>query len=222
MKSTSKNSNYISALRFNWLTSIYDPFIRWTIREKKFKRRLLEQTNILPGHKVLDLGCGTATLTIKIKNACPEANVFGLDGDPKVLKIASAKAAKANIAIQLNQGISFNLPYTDNKFDTVVSSLFFHHLTRENKLRTMTEIKRVLKPAGELHLVDWGKPQNFLMRAAFYLVQMLDGFETTADNVAGLLPELIRTSKFENVYEINQLMSIFGTLSYYKAVKPKP
>ena len=126
------------------------------------------------------------------------------------------------ITIQLNQGISFNLPYADNKFDQIVSSLFFHHLTRENKLRTMAEIKQVLKPAGELHLVDWGKPQNFLMRAAFYLVQMLDGFETTADNVAGLLPELIRTSKFENVYEINQLMSIFGTLAFYKAVKPKP
>ena len=217
MKSTSRNSNYISALRFNWLTSIYDPLIRWTIREEKFKRTLLEQTNILPGHNVLDLGCGTATLTLKIKNACPEANVFGLDGDPNVLNIASAKAVKANIAIQLNQGMSFNLPYTDNKFDTVVSSLFFHHLTRENKLRTMAEIKRVLKPTGELHLVDWGKPKNFLMRAAFYLVQMLDGFETTADNVAGLLPELLRASTFKNVRVTNQLMTIVGTLSYYRA-----
>jgi len=217
MKSTSGNSNYISALRFNWLTSIYDPLIRWTIRGEKFKRKLLEQTNILPGHKVLDLGCGTATLTLKIKNACPEANVFGLDGDPNVLKIANAKAVKANIAIQLNQGMSFNLPYTDNKFDTVVSSLFFHHLTRENKLRTMAEIKRVLKPTGELHLVDWGKPKNFLMRAAFYLVQMLDGFETTADNVAGLLPELLRASTFKNVRVTNQLMTIVGTLSYYRA-----
>lgn len=217
MKSTSRNSNYISALRFNWLTSIYDPLIRWTIREEKFKRTLLEQTNILPGHNVLDLGCGTATLTLKIKNACPEANVFGLDGDPNVLNIASAKAVKANIAIQLNQGMSFNLPYTDNKFDTVVSSLFFHHLTRENKLLTMAEIKRVLKPTGELHLVDWGKPKNFLMRAAFYLVQMLDGFETTADNVAGLLPELLRASTFKNVRVTNQLMTIVGTLSYYRA-----
>ena len=217
MKSPSRNSNYISALRFNWLTSIYDPLIRWTIRGEKFKRKLLEQTNILPGHKVLDLGCGTATLTLKIKNACPEANVFGLDGDPNVLKIASAKAVKANIAIQLNQGMSFNLPYTDNKFDTVVSSLFFHHLTRENKLRTMAEIKRVLKPTGELHLVDWGKPKNFLMRAAFYLVQMLDGFETTADNVAGLLPELLRASTFKNVRVTNQMMTIVGTLSYYRA-----
>ena len=217
MKSPSRNSNYISALRFNWLTSIYDPLIRWTIRGEKFKRKLLEQTNILPGHKVLDLGCGTATLTLKIKNACPEANVFGLDGDPNVLKIAGAKAVKANIAIQLNQGMSFNLPYTDNKFDTVVSSLFFHHLTRENKLRTMAEIKRVLKPTGELHLVDWGKPKNFLMRAAFYLVQMLDGFETTADNVAGLLPELLRASTFKNVRVTNQLTTIVGTLSYYRA-----
>jgi len=217
MKSTSGNSNYISALRFNWLTSIYDPLIRWTIRGEKFRRTLLEQTNILPGHKVLDLGCGTAILTLKIKNACPEANVFGMDGDPKVLKIATAKAVKANIAIQLNQGMSFNLPYTDNKFDTVVSSLFFHHLTRENKLRTMAEIKRVLKPTGELHLVDWGKPKNSLMRAAFYLVQMLDGFETTADNVAGLLPELLRASTFKNVRVTNQLMTIVGTLSYYRA-----
>ena len=40
---------------------------------------------------MLDLGCGTATLTISIKKASPEAEVVGFDGDPEILKIAKAK-----------------------------------------------------------------------------------------------------------------------------------
>jgi ubiquinone/menaquinone biosynthesis C-methylase UbiE len=86
--------------------------------------------------------------------------------------------------------MAFELPYPDASFDRVISSLLFHHLTRENKERTLREVFRVLRPGEELHVADWGKAQNWPMRVAFLLVQMLDGFETTADNVNGLLPEL--------------------------------
>lgn len=57
-------SDIIPALRFRWLTQFYDPLIAATLREEKFKKRLAEQAQIKPGHRVLDLGCGTATLMI--------------------------------------------------------------------------------------------------------------------------------------------------------------
>jgi hypothetical protein len=69
-------------------------------------------------------------------------------------------------------------------------------------------------------VADWGKAQNKLMRMAFLLVQMLDGFETTADNVRGLLPQFFRAAGFEEVEESARYMTIVGTLSLHRARKP--
>jgi hypothetical protein len=58
------------------------------------------------------------------------------------------------------------------------------------------------------------------MRLAFLFVQFLDGFETTADNVSGLLPEIIGKAGFEDVQETTRYMTMFGTLSIYRARRP--
>ncbi len=64
-----ESSFYIPALRFRWLTRFYDPILRAALKEEKFKRLLAEQTGIQSDHRVLDLGCGTATLTLMLKQA---------------------------------------------------------------------------------------------------------------------------------------------------------
>ena len=213
-------AEYIPVLKYNWLTPLYDPLLRWTMRESTFKRRLVEQARIKRGHRVLDLGCGTATLTLLIKKAHLEAEVIGLDGDPKVLEIARGKVAKAGLDVTLDLGMSFELPYPDSSFDRVLSSLLFHHLTGENKGRTLKQVFRILRPGGELRVADFGKPQNFLMRIVSFPWQIFEGFKTTADNVKGLLPELFQAAGFEEVQETSRYMTMFGTLSLYKPRKP--
>src|SRR5215216_7521399 len=90
---------YKPALSYDWLTPLYDSLIRLTMPETKFKRQLIDQARIEKGQRVLDLGCGTATLTILMKRIQPGAEIVGLDGDPKILKIAKLKAAKARVDI---------------------------------------------------------------------------------------------------------------------------
>ena len=172
-----QESKYVPALSYDWLTFIYDPVARLTTREKEFKTALIRQAQIANGQHVLDLGCGTGTLTIAAKLAIPSCEVIGLDGDPAILKQATAKAQRAGVEIKFDEGMSFALPYNDNSFDRVMSSLFFHHLTRENKLLTLSEAYRVLKPGGELHIADWGRPHNLLMKAGSFLVQKFDGVD---------------------------------------------
>ncbi len=210
-------NKYIPALRYDWLTALYDPLLQITMRERTFKHRLVEQANIQPHHRVLDLGCGTGTLTLLAKARQPEAEIIGIDGDAKVLSIAKDKAVKAEVAITFDQGLSYELPYPDESFDRVLTSLLFHHLTRENKECTLREIHRVLRPDGELHIADWGKPQNTVMRYAFYMVQLLDGFETTTDNMQGLLPRFMAEAGLKQMRETTRLSTMFGTLSLYSA-----
>jgi len=219
-KQDKNHAEYIPALRYHWLTAFYDPLVRWTLRESTFKRPLMKQAGIERGYRVLDLGCGTGTLALLIKSHHPKADVFGLDADPKVLEIAKAKAARAGLNVRFDHGMAFDLPYPDAFFDRVISSLLFHHLTRERKERTLREVFRAMRGHGELHVADWGKAQNRLMRLAFLLVQMLDGFETTADNLGGLLPELFQAAGFEDVQEPTRYMTVVGTLSLYRARKP--
>jgi len=212
--------SYIPALKYHWLTSLYDPVIALTTRERTFKNQLITQADLADDHTILDVGCGTGTLACRIKQRYPSSRIYGLDGDKNILEIAKRKAEKANINIQFDPGLSYELPYPDNTFDRVVTSLFFHHLTLSQKERTLMEILRVLKTGGELHIADWGRPDNVLMRILFYQVQLLDGFTTTHENVKGLLPGIIRNSGFDAVRINTVIQTIFGTLSLISAKKP--
>ncbi len=212
-----KGDRYIPAFRFKWLTRFFDPFFRWTMPEVALKRQLVEQAQIRPGHRVLDLGCGSATLTILIKQLHPAAEAVGLDGDQEILEIARAKVARAGLDIALEQGMAFALPYRDSSFDRVLSSMVFYHLKRENKARTLQEVIRVLRPGGELHVADFGKPQNALMFLVSLITRRL---EETSDNVKGLLPEMMRRAGFVEVEEFARHMTVFATISLYRARRP--
>ena len=214
-----KDKDYIKALRFNWLTKYYDRIVSLTPRETFFKKELIEQSALSDGDIVLDIGSGTGTLAILIKKDNPETQVFGVDGDENILSIARKKAKDKEVQITFKRGLSFDLPFSENHFDCCFSSLFFHHLSDENKLKSIQEIHRVLKNDGKLHVADWGKPSNFLMRLLFFPIQVLDGFKTTSSNVQGILPLLMEQSGFIEVKIEKEIPTMFGTMTLYSASK---
>ena len=210
---------YVPALGRDRLTPLYDPLLRLTVRERAFKRRLLEQARPAAGMEVLDLGCGTGTLAVAAKQRAPGIAIRGLDGDPKVLSRAREKAARAGVAVEFDEGLSYELPYTDQRFDRVLSTLFFHHLSRADKQRTISEIRRVLKPGGELHVADLGPPASPPMRLLSWPVRLLDGRESTADNFAGNLPNLFAERGLSKVAVRDRLSTAVGTLVLYSAAR---
>jgi ubiquinone/menaquinone biosynthesis C-methylase UbiE len=211
---------YVPALGYRWLTPLYDSAVRLTTRERLFKQALLDQASLAAGQEVLDLACGTGTLTIWARQREPRLRISGIDGDPAVLARARAKAQAVGLDIPFDQGLSTALPYADRRFDRVLSSLFFHHLGRDAKARSFREAWRVLKPGGQIHVADWGRAANPLMRAAYLGIQALDSFANTADNVQGLLPRLMQDAGFAGVAERKRFATMWGTLSLYRAVKP--
>jgi ubiquinone/menaquinone biosynthesis C-methylase UbiE len=214
---TQRRDAYIPAFHFALLTPLFDPVMGLLMRESAFKARLVEQAHIQNGQRILDLGCGTATLTILLKQRVSEAEVIGLDGDSRVLDIARRKIDKARLAIRLDQGMAFALPYPDAAFDRVVSSLMFHHLTSENKRRTTKEVYRIMRPGGELHVADFGRPHRPLMALIAAFTHRL---EQVGDNMKGLLPGVVRDAGFQSVEETVHYSTPIGTLTLYRASKP--
>ena len=213
------DTTYIPALRFNWLTKIYDPLIQWTTPERLFKQDLIIEAGIETEFHVLDFGCGTATLSMMTKSKYPSAFVTGVDVDAEVLAIAQHKLWDFPYPIRLDQYDGMKLPYPDETFDRVISSLVFHHLTPIQKAKAFQEIKRVLKFDGELYIADWGKAENSLMRGLFYGVQLLDGFKTTRDNVSGLMPSYLLEAGFLSAKVLKKYRTVFGTLELFRAKK---
>ncbi len=214
MNQKSDEKRYIPALSFRWLTPLYDPLLKWVMREETFKRKLVQQANIQPNMKVLDLGCGTGTLTLMLKRAHPETEVTGLDGDPQVLDIAREKSIGTNI--QWDEGLASSLPYPDSVFDRVVTSLVIHHLVTDDKRRAFKEIFRVLKPHGELHVLDFGAPHSSLTR---FMTSYMRRLEETADNFNGLIPRFVTEAGFGEVKEAQHFITVFGPLSIIQAIK---
>jgi SAM-dependent methyltransferase len=215
------DQDYVPALGYHFLTPFYDAVVGATTRERSFKKALIREARLEPGQRVLDVASGTGTLAVWIKQHHPLLDITGVDVDPAILAIASRKAKSAYVDVRFESARSYDLPYPAAHFDRVVSSLFFHHLTRQDKTRTARELLRVLKPGGELHVADWGSPTNFLMRGLFLMVQCLDGFETTRDNVAGRLVALFEQAGFIEVAERQTFSTIYGTLALYRAIKPE-
>ena len=214
---TTQKERYIPALHFNWLTPLYDPLLKWGMREEVFKRRLITQAKIKPGSRVLDLGCGTGTLTVLVKQTVPEAEVTGLDGDPQVLEIARQKAAQAGIGITWDHALATALPYPDRSFDRVLSSLVIHHLSGEDKLKAFREVYRILRPGGEFHIVDFGLPHNV---GAWLMSQGMRHLEETKENFNGRLPGMLSEARFIEIEEMASLLTIFGPVSLLRANRP--
>jgi ubiquinone/menaquinone biosynthesis C-methylase UbiE len=211
------NASYIHSLRYQWLNRFYDPVVRLSTRESAVKKALVSFLPPLNQGKVLDLACGTGTLSRVIKTAKPAFNIHGIDGDKDMLDRARKKARMADLDIYYDHGFAQQLPYDDSTFDVVTSSLFFHHLTADDKRAAFREVYRVMKPKGLFLVADWGRPQNFLMRMTFGLVQLLDGFETTADNVRGALPAMMEEAGLSPVDHLRTMATPLGTITLLRA-----
>ncbi len=207
---------YIPALKYRALTPLYDPVLRWIMGEGRFKPEWVRRMRIESGMRVLDFGCGTGTLTLLVWQMHPDARIVGFDGDRQVLTRARAKALRRQAPIGWVQALAWQLPYPDASFNRVLCSLVLHHLNSENELWALRQVYRVLRPGGELHVLDFGPPRGAWARLMARTALRL---EETAEHTQGLLPERFRQAGFVQVEEVGYFQTPAGTLVAYRAVK---
>ncbi len=215
----SSEARYVPAAGLRGMTRFYDSIIALTTREQLFRDRLARQVlDGLPGGaRIADVGAGTGTLAIAIAAAVPSATVVGVDGDPQVLALARAKQGAA--AVEWKPGLAAELPLADSSCDRVVMSLVLHHLDAGGKRAALAEAHRVLREGGRLHIADWGKPQDPLMRAALFALALFDGFDGIRDHAAGRLPLFVEDAGFCAVERHDRLRTAWGSLELLSALR---
>jgi ubiquinone/menaquinone biosynthesis C-methylase UbiE len=171
------------------------------------------------GQVVLDVGCGTGSLTILIKQVHPTVEVVGLDPDPRALARADRKAKRATLDIRLDRGFADALPYSDAFFDRVYSSFVYHHLGRGEKEAMLLEARRVLKPGGLLCLLDFDGPAAGAHRG---LHRWLHSSAVLADNGDAQILTYIRQAGFVDPKRMRRGTMAFGLVAYscYLAAVP--
>src|SRR6476469_2797410 len=133
----------------------YDPITQYVLppHETVVRQGLIDAVRVKP-RRIIDLGCGTGSTTLMLKQAFPEAEVIGLDLSPYMLVMAEYKAKKAGLEIQWRHGNAETTGFSDGDFDVVTASLLFHETPPSVAQTILRESFRILKAGGEFLLLD--------------------------------------------------------------------
>lgn len=203
----------------NHVARLYDPLVERLSfgREQRFRRQTLKHMQIRVTDQILDVGCGTGSLSLMVAQRLGRGGmVVGIDAAPEMIRIALRKAVEQDAWTCFTTGVAESLQFPDASFDWVVNSMFTHHLDTELKERAFSEMYRVLKPGGRMVTADIDRPSTIWgvligWGARFILLQ-----PELIDNLRGDLPDLMRAAGFRHVRRAEQL---YGLVSFFTAEK---
>src|SRR3972149_3354359 len=190
------------------MVNSYDSYMRkMTLgRERALREMTVNLAQVKPGDCVLEVGCGTGTLTLAAKRqAGPSGKVFGIDIIPGMIELSQRKAAQAGVDVAFQLGSVEDIPFPANQFDVVMCSFMIFHMSELVRRKGIAEIYRVLKPQGRLLVLDLALPVQPLSRA---IAKLLFGSMLQHD-LRELLP-LMEASGFAGIEVAQARFRVLG------------
>jgi ubiquinone/menaquinone biosynthesis C-methylase UbiE len=170
---SSQNFHGIKGGYLNPIAAVsYDPITQYFLppHETLVRQGLIDAVRVKP-RRIIDLGCGTGSTTLMLKQAFPEAEVVGLDLSPYMLVVAGMKAQKADLNIQWLHSSAESVAFGDASFDLVASSLLFHETPPAVSRAILRESFRLLKVGGQVAILDGSQKT---LRQTEWLTDMLE------------------------------------------------
>jgi ubiquinone/menaquinone biosynthesis C-methylase UbiE len=185
--------------------------------ESRIHRRVISCLAMDRPMTVLDVGCGTGSLTLRIAERMPpgDAQVVGIDAAERMIAVARRKAGAARVRFEA--ALAEDLPFPPASFDRVVCSFFFHHLDARLKARAIDEMHRVLRPNGRAVILDVDVPYNVFGRLCAYAGYLLFRQPQIKENIDGQLRRAVASSGFRGSWRIVSRHS--GYLSLFELLR---
>lgn len=137
--------------------------------DKTWRRKTAKVVAKSQPETILDLATGTADLAIALAKYNPQSHIIGVDFSEKMLAIGKEKVKKQGLEnqIDLQLGDAAALPFEDQSFDAV--TIAFGVRNFEDLQQGLSEICRVLKPNGQVFILEFSMPEKFPIKQAYQL-----------------------------------------------------
>ena len=191
----------------------YDPITKFSLipNETWVRQKLIKAIGKQP-QRILDLGCGTGSMTLMLKQAFPKAEVIGLDLSPYMLAMANYKAKQARIDIQWLHSKAEATSFSEASFDLVTASLLFHETPPTISQSILKECCRLLLPGGQIIILDGNQTA---IRCATWLTNIFEEPYMEA-YAAESIEDWMNKAGFEDVYVEN----VWWFIQVTAAIKP--
>jgi ubiquinone/menaquinone biosynthesis C-methylase UbiE len=165
----------------------------------QYNQKIISLLDLVDDNRVLDLGCGTGVLTRAIGDKLDGEKggvAIGIDAAAKMIAVARKK--RETVTCRFEVAAAENLPYGDNYFDAVVSSMFFHHIPLDLKKKGLSEAGRVLKAGGKLIIADMHTPVTLFGLLVSHVSRWFFMQPQIGENIRGVMPLLIEDAGFDS------------------------
>ena len=135
--------------------------------DKVWRRKTAKTVTKSHPNTLLDLATGTGDLAIALAKCNPQTHIKGLDISEKMLDIGKTKIAQRKLEnqIELSLGNAATVPFEDNHFDAVTVAFGVRNF--ENLGKGISEIQRVLKPAGKVFIMEFSMPERWPVKQLY-------------------------------------------------------
>ena len=134
---------------------------RWS---RRLAERFLDFAGAGDGEKVLDVGCGTGSLSFALAARAPRSTITGIDFSQAYVDFAKRKNRQARLTFETGDACA--MPYGDKTFDRVLSLLVLHYV-REPK-KAIAEMRRVARPGATVAATVWDARGGYVGNRIFF------------------------------------------------------
>ena len=187
-----KQENMLNSKFWANYFKVYD-VLNLLIPYQELLETICQELEIKPGEKILEAGCGTGNLALKIKER--GAKVVGLDNCQEALDIYRKKDPTAELVLA---DLAKKLPFPDNYFDKIASNNTLYAIPREKQLFTLKELYRILEPLGKIIIANPKKRAKILPIYFLHIKESLKkvGFQKTLKNLLKVFLQTIKMIYF--------------------------